>query len=112
MQGLVVSHFEELGQTGSSRGGEEDCNAGAKIFWVTVTVDSKAKTFLAYIGDVAVLSSPKRIPMHPTRHVCGYKCLTKDEPDDEILNGLEQRGGDRESMISHSGLEYAVTIMI
>jgi hypothetical protein len=59
--------------------------AGAKIFWVTVTVDSKAKTFSAYIGDVAVLSSPKRIPMHPIRHVCGYKCLTKDEPDDEIL---------------------------
>src|SRR5262245_26632406 len=59
--------------------------AGAKIFWVTVTVDAKAKTFSAYIGDVVKLASPKCIPMHPNRHVPDYECLTKDQPDDEIL---------------------------
>ena len=57
---------------------------GAKIFWVAVTVDAKAKTFSAYMGDVAKLSSPSRIPMHPARHVPKYKCLTKNQFDDEI----------------------------
>jgi hypothetical protein len=58
--------------------------ARAKIFWVTVTVDAKAKTFSAYRGDVAKLPSPKCIPMHPTRDVPNHKCLTKKKPDNEI----------------------------
>jgi Holliday junction resolvase-like predicted endonuclease len=58
--------------------------AQAKIFWVAVTVDAKAKIFLAYTGDVAALPSCKSIPMHPSRHVCNYKCLIKDRHDDEI----------------------------
>jgi hypothetical protein len=58
--------------------------AGAKIFWVAVTVDAKAKTFSAYMGDVAKLPSPKCIPMHPCRDVPNHKCLTKNQPDDEI----------------------------
>jgi len=57
---------------------------GAKIFWVAMTVNAKAKTFSAYMGDVAKLPSPKCIPMHPTRHVRDYECLTKDQPDNEI----------------------------
>jgi Holliday junction resolvase-like predicted endonuclease len=58
--------------------------AQAKIFWVAVTVDAKAKIFLAYTGDVTALPSCKSIPMHPSRHVCNYKCLIKDRHDDEI----------------------------
>jgi hypothetical protein len=58
--------------------------AGAKIFWVTVAVDAKAKTFSAYMGDVAKLSSPKRIPMHPKRHVPNHKSLVIDQPHDGI----------------------------
>jgi hypothetical protein len=59
--------------------------AGAKIFWVAVTVDVKAKTFSAYIGDVAKLPSKKYIPMHPTRNLRNYRCLTKNQRDEEIL---------------------------
>jgi hypothetical protein len=55
--------------------------AGAKIFWVTVVVDAKAKTFSAYMGDVAKPSPPKRIPMHPKRHVPNHKSLVVDQPD-------------------------------
>src|SRR5262245_37177495 len=40
--------------------------AGAEIVWIAVTVDAKAKTFSAYMGDIAKLPSPKCIPMHPT----------------------------------------------
>ena len=58
--------------------------AGAKIFWVAVTVDAKAKIFSAYMGDVAKLPSPKCIPMHPCRDVPNHKCLTKNQPDNEI----------------------------
>jgi hypothetical protein len=58
--------------------------AGAKIFWIAVTVDAKAKTFSAYMGDVAKLRSPKCIPMHPTRDMPNHKCLTKNQPDNEI----------------------------
>jgi ABC transporter substrate binding protein len=59
--------------------------AGAKIFWVAVTVDAKARTFSAYMGDVDKLPSPTGIPMHPTRDVPNHKCLTKNQPDNEIL---------------------------
>jgi len=48
------------------------------------TVDAKAKTFSAYMGDVAKLPSPKCIPMHPCRDVPNHKCLTKNQSDDEI----------------------------
>jgi hypothetical protein len=58
--------------------------AEAKIFWVAVTVDAKARLFSAYMGDVAKLPSPKCIPMHPTRDVSNYKCLARDQHDDEI----------------------------
>jgi hypothetical protein len=58
--------------------------AGAKIFWVAVTVDAKAKTFSAYMEDVAKLPSAKRIPMHPKRDVRKYRCLANNQPDDEI----------------------------
>jgi len=58
--------------------------AGAKIFWVAVTVNVYAKTFSAYIGDVAKLSRTTRIPMHPERDVPNHKCLTKNQPDNEI----------------------------
>src|SRR5262245_24968745 len=54
--------------------------AGAKIFWVAVTVDTKAKTFSAYMGDVAKLRSAKCIPMHPERDVPNHKYLTKNQP--------------------------------
>jgi hypothetical protein len=55
--------------------------AGAKIFWVAVTVDAKAQTFSAYMGDVGKLPSYKRIPMHPTNDLFKYNCLAKDEYD-------------------------------
>ena len=58
--------------------------AQAKLFWVAVTVNAKAKLFSAYMGDVAKLPSPKCIPMHPTRDVSNYKCLARDQHDDEI----------------------------
>jgi hypothetical protein len=58
--------------------------AGARIFWVAVTVDAKAKTFSAYMGDVAKLPSTKCIPMHPTRDVLNHKCLAKDQHDEGI----------------------------
>jgi hypothetical protein len=58
--------------------------AGAKIFWVAVTVNAIAKTFSAYMGDVAKLSSAKRIPMHPKHHVPNHKCLTSNQSDNEI----------------------------
>jgi hypothetical protein len=58
--------------------------AESEIFWVAVTVDAKAKIFSAYMGDVAKLPSPKYIPMHPTRDVPNHKCLTKNQPDNEI----------------------------
>ena len=58
--------------------------AGAKIFWVAVTVDAKARLFSAYMGEVAKLPSPKCIPMHPTRDVSNYKCLARDQHDDGI----------------------------
>ena len=57
---------------------------GAEITWVAVTVDTKTKTFSACTGDVSKLRSPKRIPMHPTRHVPGYKRLATDVYDDAI----------------------------
>jgi hypothetical protein len=59
--------------------------AGAKIFWVAVTVDAKAKTFSAYMGDVAKLASAAAIPMHPKRDVPNHKCLTNNQPHNEIL---------------------------
>jgi hypothetical protein len=58
--------------------------AGAKIFWITVTVDAKAKTFSAYMGDIAKLPSATCIPMHPKRDVPNHKCLTNNQPDNEI----------------------------
>ena len=58
--------------------------AGAKMHWITVTVDAKAKTFSICMGDVAELFSPKRIPMHPELHVPNYKRLAIDQSDDEI----------------------------
>jgi hypothetical protein len=61
--------------------------AGAKIFWVAVTVDVNAKTFSAYMGDVAELPSTKRIPMHPTRNVPNHKPLAIDQHDDGISRG-------------------------
>jgi hypothetical protein len=57
---------------------------GAEIAWFAVTVDSKAKTFSACMGDVARLPSPKRIPMHPTRDVPKHERLATDVPDAAI----------------------------
>jgi hypothetical protein len=86
VQGKAEDEFLQLVyQAGSPRGSDEDCSfAEAKIFWVAVTVDAKAKLFSAYMGDVAKLPSPKCIPMHPTRDVSNYKCLARDQHDDEI----------------------------
>jgi hypothetical protein len=72
--------------------------AGAKIHWITVTVDAKAKTFSICMGDVAELSSPKRISMHPELHVPNYKRLAIDQPDDENFGSLDQRSGDGERL--------------
>jgi hypothetical protein len=52
--------------------------AGAKIFWVAVTVDAKAKTFSVYMGDVAKLLSAERIPMHPKRDLHKHKGTSKN----------------------------------
>jgi hypothetical protein len=38
----------------------------------------------AYMGDVAQLPSHTCIPMHPERDVQKYKCLLKDQRDEEI----------------------------
>jgi hypothetical protein len=59
--------------------------ARARIWWIAVTVDAKAKTFSGYMGDVTSLASATRIPMHPERDLHKHKCLTKNQPDNEIL---------------------------
>jgi Holliday junction resolvase-like predicted endonuclease len=56
----------------------------AKIQWVAVTVDTRAKTCSVYTGDVDQLPSPRYIPMHPTRDRPKHKCLADEIYDDEI----------------------------
>jgi hypothetical protein len=58
---------------------------GAKIEWVTVTVDTTTKAYSAYRGDLSEIPSPPtRIPMHPKKHVPKYDCLARDVPDEAI----------------------------
>ncbi len=58
---------------------------GAEIYWVAVTVDTTAKTYSAYMGDVSKLRSPKHIPMHPTRDLPNHDCLASGVFDGAIL---------------------------
>jgi hypothetical protein len=67
--------------------------ARAEIFWVAVTVDAKAKTFSAYMGDVAKLPSAKCIPMHPKHDVPRHECLTNNQPDNEISEAWSNVAG-------------------
>jgi hypothetical protein len=78
---------------------------GAKIHWVAVTVDTKAKTFSAYTGNVSELPSPNYIPMHPTKHVPEHDCLATDVPDKTILrtwNNIVVRSRARKSAKANS----------
>ncbi len=61
---------------------------GAEIRWVAVTVDTRAKSFSTYTGDVRTLRSRNEcryIPMHPDRDVPRHKGLVIDQSDDAIL---------------------------
>ncbi len=60
---------------------------GADLSWIAVTVDTKAKTYSAYMGDLRELperKGRKYIPMHPDRDVPNHRSLVIDEPDNAI----------------------------
>jgi hypothetical protein len=60
---------------------------GLEIHWVAVTVDSRAKTSSACMGDASEIPAQngrKYIPMHPTRDVARHRRLVIDEHDDAI----------------------------